>query len=426
MQAKITKRSDSQVVISVSLDEQHLKQALKRTYDALRPKVKAAGFRAGKAPDHIVERELGANVVQAEVLEAAVANSYGQAVKDLEIAAIAAPKVTLGKFVPYTDLEYSAEIPVLPAVKLPDLHKIALKRPQAKIEDAQVDRVIEDLRRRLAKRTLANRPAQMGDEVILDFDGRQDGQPVTGASSKNYTLALGSGTFIPGFEEEVVGLKTGETKTFTIKFPDNYASRSLAGQQVEFTITIGQVYNIDLPVADDKLASEAGPFATLAQLREDIIKQLVAEKQAELDRQYENEVVEKILDSTKITVPTPLVEQQLETLRMEVANNLAYQGMDMDKYLEVSGKTKEQMDAEFRPQAEKRVAAAIVLTEIARDQGIQVSEDEIHAELDRIKAAYPDLASKSELEHHDLHNEVYNHLLSTRTMAKILEQVEQK
>lgn len=422
MKSEITKRNDTEVTLTIKLDEQALKPVVKQTFDDLRPHVKAAGFRPGKAPDNIVERELGSARIQAEVMEAAVQASYVQAIREHKLVVVAAPQVNPSKFVPYTELEFTATVQVMPEIKLADYKKMRKKPAEAKVDSTEIDRVVEDLRKRQAKRAKVERAAKTGDEVVFDFEGSQSGELVPGASSKGYTLILGSKTFIPGFEEELEGLKAGSKKQFDIKFPQDYAEASLAGKNVSFKVIMNEVAQLEFP-EDDELAKQAGNFTDLHSLREDVRQHLLSDKQNQLGRQFEQEVMDEVIGGSKFEVPSKLIDQQFGQLKQEVEQNLAYQGLDWDKYIKLSGKTEEKINEELRPEAEKRVRLAIVLTEIAKLENLKVADDEMEAEIIKLKAQYGGI--KNELDDEGSREDVYNHLLAQKTIKKVVEYVKE-
>jgi trigger factor len=426
METKIISQTDTQAQFNVSLTPAELEHIKGEVFDHLRSRVKAAGFRPGKAPDMIVERELGANTVQGEFIDHALQHSYMQAVRELKLQVVGSPNVGIEKFVPYTQLEYKVTVELLPKVKLADYKKLRLKRPAVKVEPAEVERTIEDLRRREAVRLDSEQPAKKGDEVNFDFDGTKDGTPVRGASAKNHTLQLGSGQFIPGFEEEITGLKKGDEKTFDIRFPKNYHEESLADQVVTFKIKLNAVTELVLPEVDTEFITKVSPFRTIDELKADISTRVSAEKSEQVARQYEQEVLDKVLKESKFQAPDALVQEQLKRMRSELEQNLAYSGLDIDKYLDLSKKTRDDMDKEMRPEAERRVGLAMVLTEVAAQESLSVSKDELDAEIVRLKQDYPDPQTVTELDNPNTREEVYNHLMSSKVIAKLLSFAEAK
>jgi trigger factor len=420
MSAEITKKTDTHVTFIIKLGEAELKHELSHVYDELRPNVKAAGFRPGKAPDNIVEREVGTARVQSEVLDHAASHAYSDAVTKHELTVIASPEMSIKKFVPYTELEFEATVEIMPPVKLAEYQKIKKQPQPLKVDEKQVDEVIEDLRRRVAKRAHVKRAAQMEDEVKIDFDGKKGGQPVEGAQAKNYTLKLGSNQFIPGFEEQLVGLKPDESKTFTVKFPKDYHEKSLADEPVEFTVKLHQVTELQLPELTDAFAGEVGPFKSTEELKADVRDQLTLEAEEAARASYENELLEEIVSKSKLTMPERLISQQLERLKVELSQRLAASGLDMDKYLQLQNKTQEDIEKELRPEAERRVGLAMVLGEVAKEEKITVSAQEVDAEIEELRKRYTDPQMQEELQHSHVREDVYNHLMAGKTINKLV------
>jgi trigger factor len=423
MKTAITKTTATDTTFTVTLDQAHLGPIKTATINKLRPKVKVAGFRPGKAPDHIVERELGDATVQSEVIDAAIGDSYANAVVEHGLAVIAPPSVSVTKFVPFTELEYTATVDIMPEVKLVDYKKIKKKRPEVKVEQAEVDQAIEDLRKRLATKHEVERPAKMGDEVTLDFDGTQKGQPVEGASAKNHVLQLGSKTFIPGFEDQLVGLEAEGTKTFKITFPKDYQATDLAGQEVEFSVTVHKITEVQLPEVNEKFVTTISPLKTVEDLRKDISERIKAEKLAQADVEFEKTVLDEIVEKSQWDASERLISEQVVRLKTEMEDRLASSGLDLDKYLSMSQKTLEDIDKELQPVAKNRVGLALVLNKIAREEGIVVEPAEIESELAKLKSSYQDPQMQAELSSPEIRAEINNHVLATKTVAKILEYV---
>lgn len=425
METKRISQTETEAIFTVTLNEAELKKGKAYVFDNhLRPKVKAAGFRPGKAPDQIVERELGSNAVQGEVIDEVVQNSYNDAIRKLELPVVDSPTITIEKFVPYTELEYRVMVELMPKVKLGGYKKIRLGRPAVTVTAKEIERTLDDLRRRESTRIESDKPAKLGDEMNFDFHGTKDGAPVQGASATNQTLQLGSGNFIPGFEDELVGLKKGDEKIFTITFPKDYGEQSLAGQDVVFEIKVNGVTKLSLPKVDAAFIAKVSPFKTEAELRDDLAQQVTAQKTEAAARDYERQVIDEVVKGSQFKVPAVLVRQQLVRSKQDLEQNLAYSGLDLPKYLELSKKTEEEVEAELRPEAERRVGLAMVLTEVAKAEQIRVDDKDLDAELVRMKQDYPDPETQAELGNPNTREEVYNHLMASRVIARLLSYTE--
>ena len=421
METKVISRTDTEVKITVTLGESELREIVKHVFDELRYQVKAAGFRPGKAPDQVVERELGATRVQSEVIDRALQSSYSRAIRDEKIPVVAPPQVSIDKFVPFTELVYSAIVEIIPPVELADYRRFRVKKTELKIEPTDVDKVIEDLRRREATRLESEQAAKIGDEVNFDFDGTKGGEPVGGASAKGQTLVLGSGQFIPGFEEEIVGQKAGAEKTFDIRFPRDYHEKSLAGETVTFKIKINKVTDLVLPALDQEFVAKVSPFKSVEDLKADVLLQLADRQKQETARAQEKEILDRLLAESDYQAPESLVRQQLVRMRAELEQNLVYSGLDLVKYLELTHKTSDQLDEELRPEAAKRVGLALILTAVGDAEKIAVSTDELDTEISAMKSRYEDKLAQAELDSPETREEIYNQIMGSRVMAKLVE-----
>jgi trigger factor len=421
MKSSIKKKTDSEVTLSISAEAHEIKHAQEHTLNKYRGQVKAAGFRPGKAPDHIVIREVGDTTIQSEVIDHAMSHAYGDAVREHGIQVVASPKIDIEKWVPYDTLEFVATIEVVPPIKLVDYKNIKKAKAKIEIKDSQIDTVIEDLQRRTAKRVPALRPAEMDDEVKFDFEGKLNGEIVPGAVGKDYSLKLGSNTFIPGFEPEMVGLKVGDSKTFTVTFPKDYHEKSLAGQPVEFKVDMHEVSALELPKVDDQFASEVGPFKNVKELRADIKDQLMAEAETEAKRTFENELLEDIIKKTDVKAPSGLVSQQIERIKGEMSQRLEQAGLNMEQYLEGQKKSQQELEKEVTPEAEKRVKLALILTEVAKAEKLSISNDEIENEIEALKVQYTDPKMQEELRNDHVREDIYNHLMATKVINKLVE-----
>ena len=289
MQIKLTHTNDTNVVIHITADQETLSKIKESILRKLSKSVKIAGFREGKAPLEMVEKNIEPSTLQSEFIDQVLNHYYFQAVTKENLRVVGQPEVNLKKFVPFTTFEFEVTVSVIGEVKLPDYNKISVPGKKATVSAKDVTDVIESLRKRLATKKEVKRAAKDGDELLIDFKGTDTkGQPVNGADGKGYPLTIGSDTFIPGFESNLIGVKPGEEKTFIIPFPKDYGVAALQGKKVTFAVTVHTVSELSLPKIDDEFAKQAGPFTSLDHLKEDIKQQLTLERQNELDRAREN------------------------------------------------------------------------------------------------------------------------------------------
>lgn len=414
-------QTGNNVTITITAEEADLTPTVRSVFNELRGSVEADGFRQGKAPNNIVERELGTDRVHSEIINAAAEKLYRQAIQEHELRTVGNPQVAVKKFTPYTELELEVTVEVMPEVKLPDYTTISKSPEAAEVTEKEVTDVLESLRERLAERAEADRPAQSGDEITIDFRGTRDGEDVPGAQATDYSLVLGSGRFIPGFEEELIGLKPGDEKQFSLTFPDEYTEDSLAGQRIDFEVTVKNVTEITKPEVNDEFARNAGPFENLVGLQEDVRNHLQSEKEQGVQRRFENEVIQEVVDNTEVDLPDTMLEQERERVRADIQKRLSEQGLDEESYLEQTGKTKQQHEEDIEEQTKERVKTALVLTEVARAESLEVTPDELEMRMQMLAGQYQDEKMQQEMQKPEARREVANQMLAEKTVQKLVE-----
>ena len=417
MQVSKKNLSDTEVVLTIIAKESELQALKEHVLEHFAGKVKLAGFRSGKAPLALVEKNVDPDALQSEFLEEAITSLYEQAAVEQQLRVVQQPEVTLKKFVPYSTLEFEAKVFIISKVKLPDYKKISVPRPSVTVSPDEVEGVIKSLQKRLAEKKEVSRAAMNGDEVVIDFTGTdKDGKPISGADAKDYPLTLGSNSFIPGFEDNLVGLKPKDSKTFDITFPKDYGVKALASKIVTFVITLHKVLELDEPKVDDAFAAQASPFATVKELKADIKKQVAIEKQNQAEKEYESDLVKAITAKSKIAVPKVLVDDTVERLLQEVKQNIVYRGQTYQEFLDLEGKTDEQYRKELEPNAQERVKASLVLAEIADVEKLDVSLEELEVRIQSLKGQYQDKAMQSELDKPDNRRDVASRMLTEKVL----------
>lgn len=422
-----TDKSPTEVTLRIQADASDLEPVRRHVLNHFAARVKVPGFRAGKAPAHLIEKNVNQQAFLEEFMEHALNEFYGQAVTSEEIRTAAMPNVELKKFVPYTELEFEAQIEAVGPISLPNYKAMRLPKKKVEVIAADVNKVLDSLRDRNAERQETDRPAKAGDEVVIDFAGKdEDGKPVSGADGKDYPLMLGSNTFIPGFEDNLVGVKSGETKEFEVTFPKDYGVAALQNKKVAFTVTAKKVSELIKPELDDDFAAKVGPFKTLSELKADIKKQLVSEKQYQADRDFESELIAKITEKSKVMVPKSMTEEQVNRLEDDEKRNLAYRGQTWQEHLKAEGVTEEEHHERHRAEAETRVKAGLVLSEISEKEGLNVSQEEIDLRLQILKGQYQDPAMQAELDKPENRRDIAARLLTEKTIAKLVEYASKK
>jgi trigger factor len=421
MQIKRTDTSDTQVTLSLGADEKLLMRVKDRVVQRLAPRVKLPGFRSGKAPISIIEKNIDQKVLQTEVLEDAVNEMYGIGLQKENLRPVGQPAISLKKYVPFTEIEFEAEIEVVGPIKLGDYKSGRKPAEVAKVTAKDIEDVIDNLKLRLAERKDVDREAKNKDQVWIDFAGFDPkGNPVPGADGKDYPLALGSDTFIPGFEDKLLGVKAGDEKEFTLTFPKDYRIKSMAGNKVTFKVKANKVQEVVEPKVDDDFAAKSGPFKTVEELKADIKKQLAHERELQARRQFEDDLVMDIVGKSNVTVPQTLLAEQTARLMQDLKQNLMYRGQTLQEFLDAEGKTEEQYTKEdLEPEAKRRVSAGLVLSEIAEKENITVTPEELEIRIQILKGQYQDQAMQEELDKPENRREIAARLLTEKTVNKL-------
>jgi trigger factor len=407
--------------ITVVAEPGELENIKKQVLEHLGTHVKVQGFREGKAPLNLIEKQLDESQLQGEFLEQAVNRLYIDAVKKENLRPTAPPDISIGKFVPFTTLEFSAEVQTVGDIKVADYKKIKLAPKDAAITAKDVNEVLDTLRTRAAEKKTVERAAKAGDETIINFKGTdaKTKEAIQGADGKEYPLVLGSKSFIPGFEDEVVGLKPGETKSFEITFPKDYGAPSLQNKKVVFEVTVLKVQELVKPKLDDAFAKTAGPFKTLAELKADVKKQLEAEQKQQAQQAYDNELLEKIAEKSTVAIPDSLVEEEITRMEDEEKRNLSYRGQTWQEHLKDEGVDEAGHRAAKRPMAELRIKIGLILGEVAEKENVTVTPEELEIRMQLLKGQYPDAAMQAELDKPDNRRDIASRMMTEKTIDKL-------
>jgi trigger factor len=421
MQIKREQLSPTTIKLNIVADQAFLDAAKQAVLGKLARDAKVPGFRPGKAPASLVEKHLDQAALQSEFIDQAVNQLYGAAVGQEKLRPVAPPQIVLTKFVPYTTLEFTAEVEAVGDIKLADYTKLKLAPKKVEVTAKDINSVLDNLRQRAAAKVEVTRAAKAGDEVTVDFTGTdaKTGESIDGADGTAYPLQLGSNSFIPGFEDELAGLKPADKKTFTLTFPRDYGTKALQNRKVTFAVKVTKVQQLTEPKLDDAFAGTIGPFKTLAELKTDIKKQLKTEKQQEANRIFDNELLEKIATKTSIAIPKALVDEEIDRIEEEEKRNIAYRGQTWQEHLDAEGLDAEAHREKQREGAELRVKAGLILGEIAEKEKITVTPEEIEIRIQLLKGQYPDPAMQAELDKPENRRDIMNPILIEKTLSKL-------
>ena len=424
MKTTVKKLSDTNVCLTITLGADELNAAEQVALTKMARDLKVPGFRKGKVPVSVAAKHVNPMALQEQVLDNALSKAVAEAFMNEKLQALERPSVEVKKFVPNQEVEFTAEATVVPPVKLGDYKKLKAKPQAVKVETKDVDEIIERMQQNFVDKTEVKRAAQEGDEAIIDFVGKKDGVAFDGGSAKDFALKLGGGQFIPGFEEGVVGHKAGETFDLDLEFPKDYHAENLAGAKVVFSVTLHKVNELRLPELNDEFAAKCGPFTDVKELKADIKREITVQKEREAKEKLKDELVAELADSSKVALPELLIDDQLRSIEQDLMQNLSYRGLTMDSYLKTQG-FKDKADwqkKEARPAAEKRVKAGLVLAELSKELGVEVSREELDAQISTFKQQYgKDAKLAARFDDPNVHRDIANRMITDKTIDKLVE-----
>ncbi len=420
---KITTKNSSptKIELTITADQAQMDTTKEHVLADLAKTVNLAGFRKGHAPKALVEKNVDQATLQSQFLDHAINDMYVEAVTKENLRPVATPEVTVTKFVPFTTLEFTATVEVVGKITLGDYKAVKVTKKSEKTTAEEVTAVVDDLRARDSKKEEVKRAAKDGDEVTIDFAGvdAKTKEPLEGGKGDDYPLVIGSNTFIPGFEPELIGLKAGDEKSFDVTFPKDYGAKELQNKKVTFTVTVKTVKEVKLPELTDELAAAVGPFKTVAELKADIKKQLQAEKDTQAQRTFESDLLEAVAKTAKADIPKVLIEEEVDRMEEEEKRNLVYRGQTWQEHLEAEGKTDAEHRDGLREQAEARVKTGLVLGEVAEAEKINVSDKELDDRIAELKKQYTDKKMQEELDKPENRRDLRSRVLTEKTIERL-------
>ena len=377
----IKKLENNKYQITITADKQTWEKYVDHAYEENKEKFNIEGFRKGKAPRAIIEKNYGASVFYDDALDHLFAHEYTEALaSDKDIEPVSNPEIKIDKF-DEDGIVLIAEVQSMPEVKLGQYKGLTIKKATGTVTDEEVDKELNQSRERQARYVEVERESKDGDYVVIDFTGYTDNKAFEGGSAQDYRLKLGSHTFIEGFEDQLVGLKKGDKKDVKVTFPVDYFSEDLKGKDAIFDVTVKKVEEKTLPPLDDEFASNVSEFETLADYKADIRKHLEENLQARLKREDENNIIETIVKSSEVEIPDVLVERQLDSFIEDFSMRLSYQGYKLEDYLKQANVTEEELREERREQAKDVVKTRLVLETIVKQEKLDVTDKELDEKL---------------------------------------------
>ncbi|WP_018130993.1 trigger factor [Effusibacillus pohliae] len=385
MSAKWEKKDNHVGVLEVEVDSAKVDQAIDQAFKKVVKRVTVPGFRKGKVPRQIFEQRFGVAVLYEDALDILLPEAYLQAVQETKIEPVSRPDIDIVQIEKGKPLIFKATVTVKPEVQLGEYKGLSIEKKEFAVTADDVQKELENLQKSHAEIIVLDEGTiENGDIVIIDFKGFVDGEPFEGGEAEKYQLEIGSGTFIPGFEEQLIGMHKGEDKEIQVTFPDNYHVEKLAGKRATFKIHLHEIKRKQLPALDDEFAKDISEFNTLDELKADIEKKLKEKAEKDEKIYIEEQVIEQAVANATIDLPTVMVDNEVDALVEDFKQRLQMQGIPYDAYLQLTGSSEAKLRSEMRDKAEKRVRTRLVLEQISKVENIDATEDDIHEEIAKI------------------------------------------
>jgi len=425
MQVKVNQISSTKLELIITGTQEELSQAKQHAVNQLGGNIKVPGFRTGKSPAGLAEKYIDPNKLSQSALEAAINNLYSKSLIEQSIRPVAEPAIDIIEYVPYSSLTFKAHVDAIGTINLGQYKGLSIKQTKSSVTQQQINEVIERLRQQLATRKETTAKAVNGDEVIIDFDGidSKTKELIANAQGNDYPLIIGSNSFIPGFEPELIGLKKGETKDFDITFPKDYHVAQLRAAKVTFTVSVKQVNKLTLPKIDDNFAAQVGPFKNLAELKQDIKKNIQSDLDNEALTKQQNDIIDQILKTSTVDLPDILVQEEKQRIEEELRSNASYHGLTWKEYLASIDSDEKKIDTTCLEEAKTRIKTGLLLGDIAVKEKLSLSNEEVNAQIKRFKQQYAnDKQMLAELDKPKNINDLKNRLFVQKTIDYLVTQ----
>ena len=388
MKATLISKENNRAKFTMDFTAEEFEAAVVKAYQDSKDKFNIDGFRKGKAPRSIIEKHFGEGVFFEDAINNLFQTAYPEALNELDLEVIDSPQADFSEIGKGKPLTVTIDVAVYPVVEVKDYKGIEVEQVDPEVTEEDVDRDIEAMRKRNSRMVVADRPVENGDTVILDYAGFVGDEQFQGGTAENQELKIGSGMFIPGFEEQLIGVKAGESKDVVVTFPEEYQAKELAGKEGTFKCKVHEVKFEELPELDDEFAKDVSEFDTLAELRDDARARILESVKLQCENEAKDKVIAQVYENNKIEAPATMVADEMDRMIQELEQQMRYQGLNIQQYLQFTGSTLDDFRNEIKPEAEKRVATRIVLRSIGDVENVEVTDEDLDKELQRMSEAY--------------------------------------
>ena len=389
MSLQVEKLEKNMAKLTIEASAEDFEKAIQKVYLKARGRINIPGFRKGKAPRKLIEKMYGTGVFYEDAANDLIPTAYAEALKDCDLEIVSRPEINVTQIESGKPFIFTAEVAVKPEVTLGEYKGVEVEKSDVEVTDEDINKEV-DKERENNSRTIDvdDRAVESGDIIKLDFDGSVDGVPFAGGKAENYTLTIGSGSFIPGFEDQLIGTKIGEDKDVTVTFPEDYHEKSLAGKEAVFKCKVNAITVKELPDADDEFASEVSEFETLAEYKEDIKKKLTEKKEKAARAKKEAQAIEKAVENATMEIPDAMIDTQVQSMMEDFARRMQSQGLSLEQYFQFTGMDVKKMHDQMKPEALKRIQNSLVLEAVAKAENIEISDEKVDEEIAKMAEAY--------------------------------------
>ena len=395
MSVQVEKLEKNMAKLTIEVSAEEFDAAIEQAYQKDKKKISLPGFRKGKAPRKMIEKMYGTGVFYEDAANIVIPKAYSEAAKECGEEIVSQPEISVTQIGAGQPFIFTAEVALKPAVTLGDYKGVEVEKTPVEVSEEEVDKEV-DKERENNSRTIDvdDRAVEKGDMIKLNFEGFVDGTPFEGGKAEDYSLTIGSGSFIPGFEDQLIGAKIGEEVEVNVTFPEEYHAAELKGKPAVFKCTVNEIKVKELPEADDEFAKDVSEFDTLAEYKDDIRSKLLEKKTADAKREKQNKTVAKAVENATMEIPEAMITEQVRRMADDFARRLQSQGLSMDQYMQFTGLTMDALAQQMRPEALKRIQNSLVLEAIAKAENIEVSDEKVNEEIEKMAAAYKMEADK--------------------------------
>ena len=389
MSVQVENLEKNMAKLTIEVEAEEVEKALEAAFKKNKNKISVPGFRKGKVPRAMIEKMYGSSIFYEDAVNAMIPQAYADASAESDLEIVSQPAIEVVQIEKGKPFIFTAEVAVKPDVTLGDYKGIEIDKIDVEVTDEEIDAEVNKERENNARTiTVEDRAVENGDITVIDFEGFKDGVAFEGGKGENYPLTIGSGSFIPGFEDQLVGAKLNEEVTIDVTFPEEYQAEELAGQPAQFKVTVKEIKVKELPELDDEFAKDVSEFDTLDEYKADVKKNLAEKKEKEAENKREEAAMDKVIENAQMDIPDLMVETQTRQLADDFARRISQQGLSVDQYFQFTGLTPETFLQQMKPQALRRIQSRLVLEKIAEVENIEISEERLNEELENMAKTY--------------------------------------